>query len=166
MNGESRRPSADPSGSSDDEPLCRCYRVTRVTILDAVRRGALKTVEEVTRATGAAGGCSSCYDDVQELLDREHGVVRARPAGDPLSDSDKREIILRTVDQLVRKVYEINGVDLHVLGVEGDRVFARLRGPGVGTTKPSNLTLKWFLVKMMSNACGRKMQLVELNMIE
>lgn len=153
-------------GSGDDEPLCRCYRVSRAAILDAVRKGALKTVEEVTRATGAAGGCSSCYDDVQELLDREHGVVRARPPDDPFTDAEKREIVIRTVDQLVRRLYELNEVELHVLGVEGDRVFARLRGPRVGSTLPSNLTLKWFLVKMMGNACGRKMQLVELNMIE
>ncbi len=150
------------SVSPEPDYLCRCYRVTAKTVEDAIRAAGLKTVEEVTKATGAAGGCSSCYDDVQAVLDRVHGVKRERPPEDPLSDMEKREIVLRTVDELVRKPWALNGLELHVLGVEGDRVFARIQGPDAGTTRASVLTLKWFLVRMMSNACGRKMQLVEL----
>ena len=150
----------------EENLVCRCYQVYESEIRKAIEGGKLTTVEQVTAATNAAGGCSSCYDDVQVILNRMNGVADVKATEDQLSDSEKRTVILQMIEQLITPLYTRNEVELHVLGVEGDRVFARFKGPTVGTTLPSILTLKWFLVKMMSNACGRKMQLVELNMME
>lgn len=149
------------------EPLvCRCYRVTAAEILAAIRDGDLRTVEEVTERTNAAGGCSSCYDDVQTLLDRIHGGTHAVARLPGLSDAEKRAAVLGVVRDPIEPLYRLNGVQIHVLDVKGPRVLARYSGRTVGTTLPSILALKWIFVKLISDACGEKMQLIEVNMLD
>src|SRR5258706_941000 len=146
--------------------VCRCYQVSQGEILDAIAEGNLRTVEEVTARTNAAGGCSSCYDDVQAILDRLHGgrATASRPA--VISDAEKRAILVKLLREVIEPLYALNGVRIHVQDVRGPRVLARYEGPTVGTTLPSILALKWFLVKSMSDACGERMQLIELNMLD
>jgi hypothetical protein len=50
--------------------------------------------------------------------------------------------------------------------VTGDRVLARFTGNGVGTTAASFLSLKRYVVQKLTEACGVKMNLVELNVLE
>ena len=75
-------------------------------------------------------------------------------------------LVLGAIDRHVRPLFEMNGVEVDVLGVELDRVLARLRGKTVGTTRASILTLKWFMVKIMTDACGRKVGLIEMNILD
>jgi NifU-like protein len=149
-----------------DPLVCRCYQVTEGEILDAIGEANLRTVEEVTARTNAAGGCSSCYDDVQAILVRLHGGrgTKLRPA--VVSDPEKRTILVKLLRDLIEPLYALNGVRIHVQDVKGPRVMARYEGPTVGTTLPSILTLKWYLVKAMTDACGERMQLIELNMLD
>jgi len=140
--------------------------VTSAEILDAIRDGDLRTVEEVTAKTNAAGGCSSCYDDVQAILDRVHGGTRSVARLASLTDSEKRKIVLDLVRDLIEPLYRLNGVQIQILEVRGPKVHARYSGRTVGTTLPSILALKWLFVKAMSDACGEKMQLVEVNMLD
>ena len=146
--------------------ICRCYRVTEAEILDAIRADNLQTVEQVTAATNAAGGCSSCYDDVQGLLDRVRGRQSTRELPPVLTNPEKRTLVLKVLKELIEPLYRINGVEIQVMDVRGSEVLARYRGPTVGTTKPSILTLKWYFVKAMSDACGQRMQMIELNMLD
>ena len=53
-----------------------------------------------------------------------------------------------------------------VIGIETDRVLARFSGRNVGSTLPGILTLKWFMVRIMTAAVGRKMSLIEINILE
>jgi len=149
-----------------DPLVCRCYQVAQQEILDAIRDGDLRTVEEVTAKTNAAGGCSSCYDDVQALLDRVHGGTRTVARLATVTDSERREIVLKVVRDVIEPLYRLNGVQMQILDVKGPRVHARLSGRTVGTTLPSILALKWVFVKAMSEAYGEKMQLVEVNMLD
>jgi NifU-like protein len=146
--------------------ICRCYRVTEAEILDAIRSNSLHTVEEVTAATNAAGGCSSCYDDVQGLLDRVRGRQSTRALPPVLTNPEKRTMVMTVLQEAVEPLYRLNAVEIQVMDVRGSEVLARYRGPTVGTTKPSILTLKWFFVKSMSDACRERMQLIELNMLD
>ena len=146
--------------------VCRCYQVAESEILNAIREGDLRTVEDVTAQTNAAGGCSSCYDDVQAILDRVHGGKQTAARRSTRTDAEKRAIVLEVVRDLVEPLYRLNGVQIQVLEVRGPRVEARYAGRTVGTTLPSILALKWVFVKAISDACGEKMQLVEVNMLD
>jgi NAD(P)H-nitrite reductase large subunit len=149
-----------------DPLICRCYQVTAAQIMAAIREGDLRTVEEVTAATNAAAGCSSCYDDVQEILDLAQGGTHRAVRHSSLSDGEKRERVQEVLRDLIEPLYRLNGVQIQILEVKGPKVHARLAGRTVGTTLPSILTLKWAFVRAISDACGEKMQLVEVNMLD
>lgn len=50
--------------------LCTCFQVPESVIERAIRLRGLKTVEEITAATKAGGGCHTCHPDLEELLRR------------------------------------------------------------------------------------------------
>jgi NifU-like protein len=152
----------------EDKLVCRCYRVTEGAIRLAVAEHDLRQVEEVTAVTRAGGGCSSCWDDIQALLDGIHGRALPRDAPDAsgLSSAQKRARLVRALEEEVEAVLGLNGVQMQLVDVAGDRVLARFFGDRVGSTDASWLALKRHVVDRMAAACGQKMNLVELNVLE
>ena len=151
-----------------DPLICRCFQVLRSEIELAIREGDLRSVEEVTKQTNAGGGCSSCYDDIQSMLnDQIHGgkpTVLRRRSG--VTDQEKRDLIMNVLREVIEPIFRLNGVQIQILEVKGPKVHARLAGRSVGTTLPSILTLKRAFVEGISQACGEKMQLIEVNMLD
>jgi len=156
------------AGPPEEKLICRCYRVPEGAIRRAIAERGLRTVEEVTAATRAAGGCGSCWDEVQAILDETWGrpLPRDVPDESGLSAIQKRERIAGLIEQEIRPLFGRNGLDVQLVDVSGDRVLARFRGERVGGAAPSWLALKKHLVRKMAEACGRKMSLVELNVLE
>ena len=156
------------TGGPEDNLICRCYVVTECAIRAAIREHDLRHVEEVTAVTRAGGGCSSCWDDIQGILDSVHGKAPGRhvPDGTGLSDAQKRARIVELLDGELRPAFSRNGIDIALADVAGDRVLVRFSGEPVGTTSAAFLSLKRWMVDRMTAAIGRKMQLVELNVLE
>lgn len=61
-------PPAPPQSGA--EPICKCFRVPEVVLERAVRLQGLKTVEDLTAATKAGGGCGSCHPQIEEIISR------------------------------------------------------------------------------------------------
>jgi bacterioferritin-associated ferredoxin len=61
----------DSVGENDDE-ICHCYQVSESTIRSCIASGNLKTVEQVTRACDAGGGCHSCHILIDLFIDEHH----------------------------------------------------------------------------------------------
>lgn len=61
-------PSAVEAGERADDVVCSCETVSRTMIERAIRQGGLRTVEEVSRATGASTGCGACRPQVSDML--------------------------------------------------------------------------------------------------
>lgn len=152
----------------DEGLVCRCYRVSETTIRGAIAAHSLRQVEEVTALTRAGGGCSSCWDDIQAILDTIHGrsLPRDVPDASGLSSAQKRALVVRAIEAEVQALFEVNGLQLQLVDVTGDRVLARFYGSAAEGSAPSFLAIKRYLVQRMSAACGHKMQLVELNVLE
>ena len=51
--------------------ICSCFGVDEATIEESIRTSGLRTVNEVTSATRAGGGCGSCLLLISEILDSE-----------------------------------------------------------------------------------------------
>lgn len=49
--------------------ICTCFFVSERTIERAIQAAGLTTVAEVTRACNAGGGCGSCHQLIQEMLE-------------------------------------------------------------------------------------------------
>jgi bacterioferritin-associated ferredoxin len=148
--------------------ICRCYVVDEDVIRKAIAEHQLKQVEEVTAVTRAGAGCSSCWDDIQVILSDIWGKPLPRDVPDEsgLSSAQKRALIVKALETEVYPLLDLNGVQMQLVDVAGDRVLARFSGSGVGTTAASFLALKRYVVQKMTEACGQKMNLVELNVLE
>jgi len=151
-----------------DNIVCRCYVVAEDVIRKAIADHQLRQVEEITAVTRAGGGCSSCWDDLQAILNEIWGkpLPRDVPDGSGLSSAQKRSLIVKTLERDVFPLFDANGLQMQLVDVSGDRVLARFFGKGVGTQAASFLALKRYLVMKMTDACGHKMNLVELNVLE
>ncbi|HEU0251728.1 MAG TPA: iron-sulfur cluster assembly scaffold protein [Pyrinomonadaceae bacterium] len=55
--------------AGDEALICTCFFVSERTIEREIRTGGLTTVVEVTNACNAGGGCGSCHQLIQEILD-------------------------------------------------------------------------------------------------
>ena len=126
---------------------------------DAIREKKLATVEEVAKCTRAATGCSSCYDDIQAILDDSAG--RKPKAAAPSAYATTYRQVLDVIGAL-----NAGDVKIELVDVDGDRVLAYVRAPGGDTSTPERLALKRRFVDAMSASCGRRMQLIELNQVE
>jgi len=51
-----------------DPVICRCLRVTKSQIVDAVVLYGCETVREVTCTNKAGGGCNACHCRIRELI--------------------------------------------------------------------------------------------------
>ena len=55
--------------SGDEALICTCFFVSERTIENEIRSRGLATVAEVTGACNAGGGCGSCHQLIQEILE-------------------------------------------------------------------------------------------------
>lgn len=153
--------------SPEENIVCRCYVVTEYAIRRTIRERRLQDIPSLTACTNAGGGCQSCWPDLQILLDDARG---ARPAvathPQPGSDARSRTLLLNLLHDELRPLFELNRIEIHLVGVDGPRALIRFRGPGVGTAAPSFLAIKRFLVQAMVAVCRFPMMLVEVNVLE
>jgi NifU-like protein len=60
----------------DEALICTCFFVSERTIEREIATRGLSTVAEVTRVCNAGGGCGSCHQLIQEILDTQHDLPR------------------------------------------------------------------------------------------
>lgn len=60
----------------DEALICTCFFVSERTIEREIASRGLSTVTEVTRACNAGGGCGSCHQLIQEILDTRDDLSR------------------------------------------------------------------------------------------
>jgi NifU-like protein len=58
--------------AGDEALICTCFFVSERTIEREIQTNGLTTVAEVTRACNAGGGCGSCHQLIQEILESTH----------------------------------------------------------------------------------------------
>lgn len=55
--------------AGDEALICTCFFVSERTIESEIQQHGLTTVREVTAACNAGGGCGSCHQLIQEILE-------------------------------------------------------------------------------------------------
>ena len=134
-------------GESIKEPqgkiVCECFGVTDKEIERAVRENNLTTVEEVTNYTKAGGGCESCHETIQEIIQRIR--VQGEPVRHPrLTNLQKIRSIEETIEREIRPALRADGGDIELIDVVGDRVLVATRG-ACAVCKASEQTLENFV---------------------
>ncbi len=120
--------------------VCKCFAVDAVLIEDTIRANGLKTVEEVTNYTKAGGGCSSCHEGIEEILemvlaeagedfDPTAAAATATPAGEPvkLSPFQRMKKIEAILDEIRPQLQRDHG-DVELIDVDGKNIFVKMTG--------------------------------------
>jgi NAD(P)H-nitrite reductase large subunit len=69
---------AESQKLEDDDVICHCYQVSETTIRACIKAGDLNTVDEVTTACKAGGGCHSCHILIDLFIDQKNMAVKAK----------------------------------------------------------------------------------------
>ena len=135
----------EPEKKLEGEIVCECFGVTDVEIERAVRENNLTAVEEVTDYTKAGGGCESCHDKIQEIIDKVHGkphIAHRKPS--QLTNIQKIQLIQETLEREVKPSLKQDGGDIELIDVDGNTVLVKLRGT-CATCVASQVTLKHYV---------------------
>lgn len=110
--------------------VCMCFGVSEDQIRRAVRENGLTTVEEVTNFTKAGGGCGNCTDDIAAILADETGSPSSgpKPEPKPMSNVQRMQLVMRTLDDVVRPRLRQDGGDVELVDIDGPVVTVALRG--------------------------------------
>ena len=135
-----------PEKKVEGNVVCECFGITDMEIERAVRESHLKTVEDVTGYTKAGGGCESCHETIQEILDKVHGREQGKqpaPSATPvaLTNIQKIRLIEETLEREITPSLKKDGGDLELVDVDGNMVLVKLRGT-CASCAASEVTLK------------------------
>jgi NifU-like protein len=134
----------------EGEIVCNCFGVTDREIERVIRENNLHSREEVTNYTKAGGGCESCHDKIQAILDRiwtgekltEPMTVQRRTK--KLTNIQKIRLIEETLEREIRPALKADRGDIDLIDVEGNKVVVSLRG-SCSTCPASEVTLKQYV---------------------
>ena len=134
----------------EGEIVCECFGVTDQEIERVIRQNNLKTREEVTNYTKAGGGCESCHDKIEAILDRilkeEKKPIEipavSKPA--PLTNLRKMKLIEETLEREIRPALKADGGDIDLIDIEGNKVLVALRG-ACSSCRAAEVTLKQYV---------------------
>ncbi len=134
-----------PLPAEEEKIICECFGVSEREIDRVVRENDLKTVEEVTNYTKAGGGCGSCHEAIQEIIDRVRAEPKpAVPPRPKLTNIQKIRMIEETIDREIRPSLKQDGGDIELVDVVGNRVLVATRG-ACAICQASQQTLKQFV---------------------
>jgi NifU-like protein len=122
----------------DTAIVCHCFGVSNKKIENTILENGLRTLEEITNYTKAGGGCGSCIDEIEQILEETLAKQDAEP---PLRLSDKPKklttlqkikLIEETIEKEIRPLLIKDGGDLELIDVEGNRVVIEFKGRCMG----------------------------------
>ena len=130
--------------------ICRCFGVTEGRIKRVIKENHLTTAEQVTNYVKAGGGCSSCLVDIDDLIaavwdneefDSTVPPVVSTPINFNLTNLQKINLIQQVIDTDIKPLLALDGGDVDLYDVEGDKVKVILKG-ACGSCSSSLVTLK------------------------
>ncbi|MGB2688820.1 MAG: Fe-S cluster assembly protein NifU [Desulfobacterales bacterium] len=125
--------------------VCECFGVTDLEIERAVRENSLNSIEDVTNYVKAGGGCESCHEKIQEIIDSSLGLeVKAKKKVIRLTNIQKIKLIEETLEREIKPALKKDGGDIELVDVDGNNVFVKLQGT-CATCSASQITLKHYV---------------------
>ena len=125
--------------------VCECFGVTDLEIERAVRENSLNSIEDVTNYVKAGGGCESCHDKIQEIIDATLGrEIKAKKKPSRLTNIQKIRLIEETLEREIKPALKKDGGNIELVDVDGNNVLVKLQGT-CATCSSSQITLKHYV---------------------
>lgn len=125
--------------------ICKCFAIDAVLIEDTIRANNLKTVEDVTNYTKAGGGCSSCHEGIEDILEAvlaEQGEPfdpTAVPTETPVPtvvvaklSPFQRMKKIETILEEIRPQLQRDHGDVELIDVDGKNIYIKMIGACAG----------------------------------
>lgn len=170
----------------DGALVCKCFGIDEGMIERAISGNGLTSVEQVTFYTKAGGGCSTCAEQIEEILARTNAEMVAegrldpalafapgRPVAAPprrsplapaagapaqkLSTLQRIRLIEQTIEEL-RPYLRQDGGDCELVDIEGNKVMVRLSGACIGC-QSSTVTVQG-VQQRLSEALGEPVRVI------
>jgi NifU-like protein len=126
----------------EGEIVCECFGVTDIEIERAVRENNLKSIEDVTNYVKAGGGCESCHDKIQKIIDATLGrETKAKKRVIRLTNIQKIKLIEETLEREIKPALKKDGGNIELVDVDGNNVLVKLQGT-CAVCSASEITLK------------------------
>lgn len=135
----------------EGELICKCFAIDDVLIRKVVADNHLTSLEEVINYTKAGGGCSSCHEKIELVLEEclaasgtRKGKAKAPVAAQsmdvtslPISGASTEQFeqelsIINDVIESARPAIQADGGDIELVDFENDMLFVTLRGACTG----------------------------------
>ncbi len=119
--------------------ICKCFGIDAVMIEDTIRANGLHTLEDVTNYTKAGGGCASCHEAIEEILEKvlaEQGehieesqthtpVTPPKPYA--LTNLQRMKRVERVIEAIRPQLQRDRG-DIELVDIDGNTVYVNLTG--------------------------------------
>lgn len=156
--------------------ICKCFAVDEGKIVKAVKENGLTTLMEVIHYTKAGGGCSTCHEKIEQVLDKvlasgacgevkssayaKSGSVAIPVTPQPVAERSSVWVQVEAVLESMRPHLQADGGDVALIGVSENKVEVALSGACMGCMM-TDMTLAWIQQKLME-ALGRYIQVVSV----
>jgi NifU-like protein len=129
----------------EGEIVCECFGVTDIEIKRAVTENSLNSIEDVTNYVKAGGGCESCHEKIQEIIDTSLGrEIKAKKKVIRLTNIQKIKLIEETLEREIKPALKKDGGNIELVDVDGNNVLVKLHGT-CATCSASQITLKHYV---------------------
>jgi NifU-like protein len=156
--------------------VCKCFSVTEPYIKRKIRELGLRTIEEISNAIKAGGGCTSCHHapgGLQDLLDevwqgrpapasKELPVLPNEPAASlELSPYQFAKKVEKVMGEQIRPALHMDGGDVEILDIKGTAVYVRLRGACSGCMGATQ-TLKMVIERALKEQVDERVKVIQV----
>ena len=153
----------EPEKKIEGEIVCECFGVTDVEIERVVRENQLSTIADVTDYVKAGGGCESCHERIQEIIDSVRGAerpVKIKPKA--MTNLQKIKLIEESIEREINPMLKKDAGKLELVDVDGNRVLVRLGGSCASCVK-SPVTLKHYVEAKLRELVSPELVVEEVN---
>lgn len=123
--------------------ICKCFAVDSILVEETARSNHLSTVEEVIHYTKAGGGCSSCHEDIENILAKvmkergevfsPHAVKLDSPAITRSSLTNLQRIRrIESIIDTIRPQLQRDHGDIELVDVDGKTIYVNMIGACAG----------------------------------
>jgi NifU-like protein len=159
--------------------VCECFTITEPYLRRKIKELGLKTIEDISGAVKAGGGCTSCHHapgGLQDLLCEVWGPeVSPGLAKVETSDSlnviknDRRDLspyrfakeVEQTIDEKIRPLLQQDGGDVEVVDIKDQLVYVRLEGACSGCPG-ATVTLKKMVEQTLKDQVDDRIRIISL----
>jgi len=159
--------------------VCKCFTLTEPYLKRKIKELGLKTIEDITNAVKAGGGCTSCHHapgGLQDLLCEVWGPEVAPNLLKVVDDEDSLKVVPpspaispyrfakdveKTIEELIRPLLQADGGDIEIVDIKDQLVYVKLEGTCSGCPGATS-TLKRMVEQTLKEKVDNRIRIISL----